>query len=185
MNDNKFVGRAGEKLDFALNHFKINVADKICADFGSSVGGFVDCLLQHGAKKVYAVETGYGVLDWGLRKNPRVVVMERINAMHVQLPEKMDLITIDASWTKQENIIPNALKNLKPGGQIITLIKPHYEAGIAKLAETEAEMIARQAAEKLKSFDINLKGLIKSPIIGGKAGNCEYIALLESQADFC
>jgi len=176
---NKFVGRAEEKLDFALDHFKVDVSNKICADFGSSVGGFVDCLLQHGAKKVYAIETGYGVLDWNLRKNSQVVVMERTNAMHVQLPEIVDLVTIDTSWTKQEKIIPNALKNVKPSGQIITLIKPHYEVGRAKLAEIEAEKIARQVAERLKLLGINFKGLAKSPIIGGKAGNCEYIALLE------
>ena len=176
---NKFVGRAEEKLDFALDHFKVDVSNKICADFGSSVGGFVDCLLQHGAKKVYAIETGYGVLDWNLRKNSQVVVMERTYAMHVQLPEIVDLVTIDTSWTKQEKIIPNALKNVKPSGQIITLIKPHYEVGRAKLAEIEAEKIARQVAERLKLLGINFKGLAKSPIIGGKAGNCEYIALLE------
>lgn len=177
MQKSKFVGRAGEKLDFALDYFKIDVSGKICADFGSSVGGFVDCLLQHGVKKVYAIETGYGVLDWNLRKNPQIVVMERTNAMHVKLPEKVDLITIDTSWTKQEKIIPNALKNLKPGGQIIALIKPHYEVEIAKLAEAEAEQIARAVAEKLKSFGVSLKGLVKSPITGNKAGNIEYLAL--------
>lgn len=179
MRFSKFVGRAGEKLEYALDHFKIDVSDKICADFGSSVGGFVDCLIQYGAKKVYAVETGYGVLDWNLRKNPQVIVMERTNAMHVKLPEIVDLITIDVSWTKQEKIIPNALKNLKSGGQIITLIKPHYEAGIAKLIETEAEKIARSVAEKLTIFGVKLQGLVKSPILGGKAGNCEYLTLFQ------
>ena len=179
MKKGKFVGRAGEKLDFALEYFKIDVADKICADFGSSVGGFVDCLLQHRAKKVYAVEKGYGVLDWNLRKNPQVVVMERTNAIHVQLPEKVDLITIDTSWTKQEKILPNALENLKPKGRIVTLIKPHYEVGIAKLTGAEAEKIAQQVAQSLKAFGLNLKGFAKSPILGGKAGNCEYLVLLE------
>src|SRR3989338_453425 len=111
-----FVSRAGGKLDHALNSFKVDVKDLICADFGASTGGFTDCLLQHGAKKVYAIETGYGVLDYKLRKDPRVVVMERSNAMHVELPEKADLITIDTSWTKLENVVPNALKNLKAGG---------------------------------------------------------------------
>src|SRR3990167_2264043 len=123
-----YASRAGEKLEHGLKNFNISVADLVCADFGSSTGGFVDCLLQAGAKRVYAVETGYGVLDWKLRNDERVVVMERENAMHVDLPEKVDLVTIDTSWTKLEKIIPNALKNLKNGGQIIALVKPHYEA---------------------------------------------------------
>src|SRR5579859_7339270 len=122
---NQYVSRAGGKLEFALQEFKISVKDLIVADFGSSTGGFVDCLLQNGAKKVYAVETGYGVLDWKLRNDPRVIVMERTNAIHVELPEKVDLITIDTSWTRQRNILPNALKNLKEGRKIISLIKPH------------------------------------------------------------
>src|SRR3989344_4134141 len=88
--DMKYASRAGEKLEHALATFKISVAGLVCADFGSSAGGFVDCLLQHGAQKVYAVETGYGVLDWKLRNDPRVIVMERQNAMHVVLPEKVD-----------------------------------------------------------------------------------------------
>src|SRR3989344_6980075 len=123
-----YASRAGEKLEHALKSFNVNVANLICADFGSSTGGFVDCLLQAGAKKVYAVETGYGVLDYKLRIDERVVVMEKENAMHVQLPEKVDFITIDVSWTKLEKVIPNALKNLKENGQMITLVKPHYEA---------------------------------------------------------
>src|SRR3990167_4926334 len=104
----KYVSRAGEKLEHALNIFNVSVKDLVCADFGSSTGGFTDCLLQHGAKKVYAVETGYGILDWKLRSDPRVITLEKTNAMHVSLPEKVDLVTIDASWTKQKNIIPNA-----------------------------------------------------------------------------
>ena len=124
-----YVSRGGEKLEHALKEFGVKVADLICADFGSSTGGFVDCLLQHGAQKIYAVETGYGVLDWKLRNDPRVIVMEKTNAMHVGLPEKMDLITIDAGWTKLEKILPNVIVNLKPEGRIVALVKPHYEAG--------------------------------------------------------
>ena len=103
-----YASRAGEKLEHALKSFGISVLGYVCADFGSSTGGFVDCLLQAGAKKVYAIETGYGVLDWKLRNDQRVIVMEKTNAMHVELPEKIDLITIDTSWTKLEKIIPNA-----------------------------------------------------------------------------
>src|SRR3989344_3151588 len=106
-----YVSRAGDKLEHALKNFNFNPENLVCADFGSSTGGFVDCLLKFGAKKVYAVETGYGVLDWKLRNDERVIVMERKNAMHVALPEKVDLITIDTSWTKLENIMPNALNS--------------------------------------------------------------------------
>src|SRR5207248_8668677 len=102
----EFASRAGHKLDHALSTFQIDVTNLTCADLGSNVGGFVDCLLQHGAAKVYAIEKGYGVLEWRLRKDPRVVVMERTNAMHVELPEKIDLVTIDVAWTRQRKILP-------------------------------------------------------------------------------
>ncbi|MFC1756963.1 SAM-dependent methyltransferase [Patescibacteria group bacterium] len=123
-----YASRAGEKLEHALKNFNINVSGLICADFGSSHGGFVDCLLQSGAKKIYAIETGYGILDWNLRNNKRVSVMERKNAMHVELPEKVDFISIDTRWTKLDKVIPNAVKNFKEEGHIVALVKPHYEA---------------------------------------------------------
>src|SRR3989344_6185067 len=121
--DKKFVSRAGLKLEHALKFFNISVRSKVCADLGCSTGGFVDCLLQRGAKKVYAVDTAYGVLDWKLRNDPRVVVMERTNALHVQLPELVDFISIDVGWTRQQLILPHALKLLKPDGVIVSLIK--------------------------------------------------------------
>ena len=179
-----FASRAGEKLQHALTEFQFTVTDKVCADFGSSTGGFVDCLLKNGATKVYAVETGYGVLDWKLRNNPQVVVMERTNAMHVILPEKVDLITNDTSWTKQSFIIPHALTQLKDNGYIITLIKPHYEAdkkllhkGV--LDEAVAEDVAKHTADELKTFGVDVLGFTKSPLLGGKGGNTEYLALLQ------
>src|SRR5438034_4090953 len=103
-----FVSRAGQKLEHALSIFGVDVTGFVCADLGCSTGGFTDCLLQRGAAKVYAVDTGYGVLDWKLRTNERVVVMERTNAMHVTLPEPVDLVTIDVAWTKQRHILPAA-----------------------------------------------------------------------------
>lgn len=180
-----FASRAGEKLDHALNEFQIDITGLVCADFGSSVGGFVDCLLQHGAAKVYAVETGYGELAWKLRQDSRVVTMERTNAMHVNLPEDIDIITNDTSWTKQEKILPNILGNLKNNGLIITLIKPHYEAdqkllhhGV--LSEEDAEQAAKETVEKLTAlFPIKLLGFTKSPILGKKGGNSEYIAFFQ------
>ncbi len=180
----QFASRAGEKLEHAINEFQIDVTGKICADFGASVGGFVDCLLHHGATKVYAVETGYGELAWKLRNDPRVVVRERTNAMHVLLSEKMDIITNDTSWAKQKNILPNILNNLKPGGIIITLIKPHYEADKSLLRKgVLPEDIALTVAEQtmhaiIKEFGLECKGLTKSPILGGKGGNTEYLAYL-------
>src|SRR4051794_7559472 len=116
-----FVSRAGQKLEHALAHFDISVTGMTCADLGCSTGGFTDCLLQRGAAKVYAVDTGYGVLDWKLRKDPRVVLMERTNAMHVELPELVDLVTIDVAWARQPHNLPAAKKILKAGGQVVTL----------------------------------------------------------------
>lgn len=177
-----FASRAGEKLDFALKQFQIDVTGLTCADFGASVGGFTDCLLKHGAKKVYAVETGYGELAWKLRQDQRVVVMEKTNAMHVMLSEKIDAITNDTSWTRQEKIFPNILANLKGNGIIITLIKPHYEADKkllhkGKLQEPDAEIVAKQTYERLqKNFPVIGKGFIKSPLVGSKGGNSEYLA---------
>lgn len=177
-----FVSRAGEKLDHAFKNFKIDVKSKICADFGSSTGGFVDCLLQNGAEKVYAVEVGYGTIDWKLRNDPRVVVMERTNAMHVELPEKVDIITIDCGWTKQEKILPNAKANLKEGGAIVSLIKPHYEAPefVRKglLMEEKAEEVLERTKMKIQELGFEIKGLVESPIVGEKGGNKEYLLLI-------
>lgn len=181
----QFASRAGEKLDYAIKTFQIDVTTLTCADFGSSVGGFVDCLLRHGAQKVYAVETGYGELAWRLRNDPKVVVMEKTNAMHVVLPEKVDLITNDTSWTKQEKIFPSILTNLKEKGTIITLIKPHYEAEKkllykGKLEEMDAEKVAKNVYEHMQQlFPIIGKGFIKSPLLGSKGGNTEYIAFFQ------
>lgn len=178
-----FVSRAGEKLEHALTTFKVDVTHKTCADFGSSTGGFVDCLLQHGATKVYAVETGYGTIDWKLRNDPRVVVMERTNAMHVELPEKMDVITIDTSWTKLEKIVPNALLNLKQDGFIIALLKPHYEAEKNRLrggvvSEEDALRIVDRVKEELRSLHVDVVQITQSPIVGKKGGNIEFLFLI-------
>ncbi|MEK7194954.1 MAG: SAM-dependent methyltransferase [Patescibacteria group bacterium] len=175
-----YASRAGEKLEHALKTFNVSVQGFTCADFGSSAGGFVDCLLQNGATKVYAVETGYGVLEYKLRIDERVVVMERTNAMHVDLPEGMDLITIDTSWTKLEKVIPNALKNLKNGGHIIALVKPHYEAVAhmihkGKLAEEFMTEVLELVKTKLHEIGAEVIAETKSPIVGAKGGNEEYL----------
>jgi 23S rRNA (cytidine1920-2'-O)/16S rRNA (cytidine1409-2'-O)-methyltransferase len=177
-----FVSRAGQKLDHALNVFKINVHGKTCADLGSNTGGFVDCLLQRGAKKVYAIDTGYGVLDWKLRNDSRVIVMERTNAMHVELPEKIEIVTIDVAWTKQRNILPAAEKMLAENGKIITLIKPHYEAMSSQLRkgvlpEDQVDAVVKSVLEKLDEMGLMLVSITISPIKGTK-GNVEHLALL-------
>ncbi len=178
-----FVSRAGQKLQFAFDQFQISPKGLICADFGSSTGGFVDCLLQNGAEKVYSVDTSYGELDWKLRNDPRVVVLERKNAMHVKLPESVDLITIDVGWTKQAKIIPNAIRNHKEGGKIISLIKPHYEADKkllekGKLPDESLEMVLNEAKKEIESLGCTVEQLVESPIEGKRAGNREFLALI-------
>ncbi|MFK7788336.1 MAG: SAM-dependent methyltransferase [Phycisphaeraceae bacterium] len=139
LDEHPFASRGGLKLDAALAASGIDAVGKVGVDLGSSTGGFVSCMLHRGAAKVYAVDTGYGVLDYGLRQDERVVVMERSNAMHVQPPwvsdpaaeavsaEGVDIVTIDLGWTKQDKALAAALRWLKPSGKIITLVKPHYE----------------------------------------------------------
>jgi 23S rRNA (cytidine1920-2'-O)/16S rRNA (cytidine1409-2'-O)-methyltransferase len=178
-----FVSRAGEKLQYALTKFNITVKDLVCADFGSSTGGFTDCLLQNGAMKVYSVDTAYGELAWNLRNDPRVSVMERTNAMHIVLPEKVDLISIDTGWTKQKDILPNAFKNLKEDGEIVSLIKPHYEAPKSylrkgKLMEEKIEEVMEAVKKDIKAAGGKVEKIIESPILGEKGKNKEYLALI-------
>lgn len=177
-----FVSRAGAKLAHALATFGIDVTGLTCADLGCNTGGFVDCLLQRGAAKVYAVDTGYGALAWKLRKDPRVVVMERTNAMHVRLPELVDLASIDVAWTKQRHILPAARRLLRPGGQIVSLIKPHYEApaawlrGGVLLAERIDEVLG-QVKPEIENSGLILRQTAPSPLSGAK-GNHELLAWL-------
>jgi 23S rRNA (cytidine1920-2'-O)/16S rRNA (cytidine1409-2'-O)-methyltransferase len=177
-----FVSRAGSKLDHALTAFKIDASAKICADLGCSTGGFTDCLLQRGAAKVFAVDTGYGVLEWKLRKDPRVVVMERTNAMHTQLPEPAEIITIDVGWTRQRHILPSARRLLAPGGIVVTLVKPHYEADSSMLRkgilpdESVDEILERVKLETVQAGWIWVDS-VHSPI-RGTGGNVEVLARL-------
>ncbi len=177
-----FVSRGGQKLDHAIVTFAINPTGAICADLGCSTGGFVDCWLQHGAAKVYAVDTGYGVLDYKLRKDPRVVVMERTNAMHVVLPEPVDLISIDVAWTRQRNILPSAKRLLKPGGRVLTLIKPHYETDAGRLRggilpDELFDSVVADVKQQIARCGFVVDDTVLSPIRGAK-GNAELVALL-------
>jgi 23S rRNA (cytidine1920-2'-O)/16S rRNA (cytidine1409-2'-O)-methyltransferase len=172
-----FVSRAGEKLDYAIIQTQTDVTGKVCADFGSSTGGFVDCLLVHGAERVYSVDTAYGELAWSLRNNPRVIVMERTNALHVMLPEPVEVITNDTSWTKQALLLPAVTRNLLRGGLFITLIKPHYESGNAHLNEEESTRIARTVADQIRQEGFEEQAFLLSPLKGKKGGNSEFIAV--------
>ncbi|MEK7526535.1 MAG: SAM-dependent methyltransferase [Patescibacteria group bacterium] len=181
-----FVSRAGEKLQFAVDSFNLNLKNLICADFGASTGGFVDCILQAGAVKVYAVEVGYGTIDWKLRNDPRVVVMEKTNAMHVALPEKVDFISIDVGWTKQKLILPNAFDNLTDSGKIVSLIKPHYEAPKefimkGKLMEEKIEEVLESAKKDIAQAGGKVEEIVESPILGEKGKNKEYLVLITPQ----
>ncbi len=184
-NDKRaFISRGGIKLQAALDNFQIDVNDATVLDVGSSTGGFVDCLLQNGAKKVYALDTAYGELAWKLRNNPRVVVMERTNVLHLQsLPELVDLITIDAGWTKLELILPIVKKFLKSEGTIIALLKPHYEAEKKDLIKgvlplEKAEKVKDQVIKTINALRFTINDCMDSPILGG-AGNTEYLLLIK------
>ncbi len=181
----QFVSRAGIKLDHALEVFHLDVSGKICADLGCSTGGFTDCLLQRGAAKVYAVDTGYGVLDWKLRKDPRVAVMERTNAMHVKIPEAAAVVTIDVGWTRQRRILPSAAEMLAKGAAAITLIKPHYEADPALLhkgvlPEESLEAVIQTVKREIQSSGWVWEASVRSPI-KGMGGNVEVFAKLAAE----
>ena len=181
----EYVSRAGQKLAHALEIFGIAPAGWVCADLGSSTGGFVDCLVQRGAAKVYAVERGYGVIDYRLRSDSRVVIMERTDALHVQLPEPVRLVTIDVGWTRQRLILPAAKRMLAEDGQIVSLIKPHYEADADRLTggvlpDGEVESVLEQVRSQLGGLGLRLEGETQSPI-RGRAGNLEYLWRLRAE----
>lgn len=194
----KFVSRAGAKLEHALEEFKLDVTGLRCADFGCNVGGFTDCLLQRGAKHVTAIDTGYGALAWKLRQDPRVETRERTNALHAEAPAGgVDLVVLDLAWTPQRLAIPAALKWLAPGGRIITLIKPHYELRDEEKAwldrgflphERVPGVVTRVEAE-MPALGATVMGSTQSPLVGGKTskkagvpGNIEWLTLLEACA---
>lgn len=182
----RFVSRAGEKLDHALNSFLLNVENFVCADFGANAGGFTDCMLQRGAAKVYAIDTGYGALDWKLRRDRRVIVMERTNAMHVELDEEVDLVTVDVAWTKQRHILPAIWRAVKPTGQAICLIKPHYEADPKLLVKgvlpsDDVDSVVKPVLDEIIAFGFDVPKTTQSPLLGAK-GNVEILAMLKPRS---
>lgn len=183
--ERNFVSRAGDKLDAAIEAFALDLSNAVCADFGCNVGGFTDCMLQRGAKKVFAVDTGYGELAWTLRKSPSVVVMERTNALYAAVPELVDFVTIDVAWTPLELIVPAAAKWLKPTGKIVALLKPHFELTKlekkkphATLSDEQARKVALIVQQTLAENGARTLAAICSPL-RGKGGNCEFLLLIE------
>lgn len=180
-----YVSRGGYKLAKALDTFDIDPAGWVVADVGASTGGFSDCLLQRGTKRVYAIDVGYGQLDWRLRNDSRVVVMERTNARYLErLPEAIDLVTIDVSFISLRLILPQAIEWLAAGGQVIALIKPQFEAGpdrVGKGGVVRDEDTRRAVLREVLSWALahgwSLFGLTTSPIKGAK-GNVEFLAWL-------
>jgi 23S rRNA (cytidine1920-2'-O)/16S rRNA (cytidine1409-2'-O)-methyltransferase len=178
-----YVSRAGSKLDHALSALKVDVAGLVCADLGCSTGGFTDCLLAHGAAKVYAVDRGYGVLHHRLRNDPRVVVMERADAIQVHLPEPVDLVTIDCGWTRQDLVLPAAKRLLREGGRIISLVKPQYEApphllrgGL--LADELASDVVDPLRHAVGGWGLVIEAAVDSSV-RGRGGNLEMLWLLK------
>jgi len=179
-----YLYKGGEKLSFALEQFDIDVSNRTVADLGCNVGGFTDCLLKNGAQKVYAVDTGYGILAWKLRTDDRVEVCERSNAMHWKPPEPLDGAVIDVGWTKQEKIIPPAYTMVKETGFIVSLFKPQYEADQEQVVngivpETEVEYILERTTEYLSKKGYHADSYVRSPLKGGSKGkgNIEYFIL--------
>jgi len=180
----KYVGRGGLKLEAALKEFDIAVSDKTALDIGASTGGFTDCLLQHGAGKVYAVDVGYGQLDWKLRNDPRVEVLEKLNARYLKpsdIGEPVDIAVIDVSFISLTMVIPPLTQILKQGGVLVALIKPQFEVGkgeVGKGGIVRDESKHTQVVEKISAFltnlDFTVTGVIPSPILGAE-GNKEFL----------
>jgi 23S rRNA (cytidine1920-2'-O)/16S rRNA (cytidine1409-2'-O)-methyltransferase len=184
----RFVSRGGDKLDHALDAFGVDVTGTIALDVGASTGGFTDCLLQHGAARVYAVDVGYGQLDARLRADDRVVVMERTHVKDLTtLPETPAIATIDVSFISLTQALPNVITLLAPGGRIVALVKPQFEAGREEVGRdgvvrdplVHATVIGR-VAWWCVNHGLGVRGVTASPLLG-PAGNREFFLLLEKE----
>jgi 23S rRNA (cytidine1920-2'-O)/16S rRNA (cytidine1409-2'-O)-methyltransferase len=179
-----YVSRGGLKLKGAIDHFRLDVRGRICADIGASTGGFTDCLLQEGAKRVHAIDVGYGQLHEKLRRDERVVSRERVNARYLtdeDLPEKVEAVVIDVSFISLKLVLPSVLERLLPGGTLIALVKPQFEVGpdrVEKGGVVKDEAVRRQAIDGMVEFvterGLEVLGTIDSPI-EGPAGNREAL----------
>lgn len=192
-----FVSRAGRKLARALDHFSalhpdLDPRGAVCLDVGASTGGFTDCLLARGAARVYAVDVGYGQLDQRLREDPRVVVMERVNARYLQpsdLPEPCDLATVDVSFISLAKVVPALVPLLRPGGWLLALVKPQFEAGRGKVGkggvirdEALRRRVIEDAVRTLAGVGLELADTVDSEVAGAR-GNREAFALLRKPAE--
>ncbi len=185
-----YVSRGGVKLAHALDVFRVDVADAVAVDVGASTGGFTDCLLQRGARKVYALDVGRGQIDYRLRTDQRVVVIEGVNARYpLALPEQVDVATVDVSFISLTLVLPNVLSAVKPGGLVVALVKPQFEAGrgqvqrggLVKDPAIHAEVLGRIILW-IVEHGARLRGLTSSPILGGD-GNREFFVLVENKMD--
>lgn len=185
----RFVSRGGEKLEGALDAFAIDVKGFVCADVGSSTGGFTDCTLQRGAAKVYAIDVGKGILHWKLRNDRRVIVMEGTNARFVEsLPEAIDFVTVDASFISLKVLLPTIKKWVSENTQLLCLIKPQFEAGKKDVSRGDG-VIRNPEIHKQVLLDVlnyaeaegfGLRGLVKSTLLGPK-GNVEFLLWMDME----
>lgn len=183
-NTLKYVSRGGLKLEKAIEHFKINLTDKVCMDIGASTGGFTDCMLQNGAGKVYAVDVGYGQFAWKLRQDERVVCMEKTNIRYVtpeDISDILDFASVDVSFISLTKVLPAAKELLREDGEMVCLIKPQFEAGrekVGKKGVVREPKVHQEVIEKIISFSkeigFGVRGLDFSPIRGPE-GNIEYL----------
>ena len=189
-NDIPYVSRGGLKLEKAMKEFGVRLQDKVAADIGASTGGFTDCMLQNGAKKVFAIDVGYGQLAWKIRSDPRVVVMERTNIRYVtpeDLGEPLDLSVVDVSFISLKIVLPAIQKLLKPTGQVLCLIKPQFEAGKENVGKKGVVRDPAVHADVLQNFlaladslHFTVRNLTFSPVKGPE-GNIEFLAHLSMQ----
>jgi len=185
--DFPYVSRGGLKMEKALQTFPVNLENAVCLDIGASTGGFTDCLLQHGARKVYAVDVGYGQLAWKLRQDARVVTIERTNARHIspnEIPEKVNYVSIDVSFISLRMIVPAVLPLMQPAAGIIALIKPQFEVGkgqVGKGGVVKDSRLHNEVISSLRVFfeslSLQYQGDVPSPILGPK-GNKEFLSFM-------
>jgi 23S rRNA (cytidine1920-2'-O)/16S rRNA (cytidine1409-2'-O)-methyltransferase len=182
----RYVGRGGLKLQGALEAFQIEPRDWLCLDVGASTGGFTDCLLQNGARKVYAADVGHSQLDWKIRSDPRVVVLEKVNCRYLtesDVPELVDLLVADVSFISLTLILPAALQRVRPGGMAIVLIKPQFELrreDVSRGGVVRDPVLHARAVDRIRQWVdahsfVHWNGLVESPIRGGD-GNVEFLA---------
>lgn len=179
--ETRFVSRGGIKLEHALKEFNVNPYQKICLDIGSSTGGFTDCLIQNGAKKVYAVDVGTDQFDKDLLKNPKIILFEKTDIRNLHIPEQIDLTVIDVSFISLSLVLPYAISLTNKTGDIIALIKPQFEVGKDKLPKTgvvtdpkDYEMVIQKIHSQGELLGLKFQKLTDSPIMGG-SGNKEFL----------